>query len=96
MARGYKNNAIRPDLAIGVPLADGSLAEIEHLPVESAIKTLGSMTCPTGSSAAVLGRMQQQGQEPRVGGSCKVGKTQPLEHVVYDGLEILAPGREWH
>ena len=59
----YENNAIRPDLAIGVPLADGRLAEIEHLPVESAIKTLGSMTCPTGSSAAVLGRMQQQGQE---------------------------------
>ena len=59
----YENNAIRPDLAIGVPLADGSLAEIEHLPVESAIKTLGLMTCPTGSSASALGRMQQQGQE---------------------------------
>jgi hypothetical protein len=59
----YENNTIRPDLAIGVPLADGSLAEIEHLPVESAIKTLGLMTCPTGSSASALGRMQQQGQE---------------------------------
>ena len=59
----YENNAIRPDLAIGVPLVDGRLAEIEHLPVESAIKTLGSMTCPTGSSASALGRMQQQGQE---------------------------------
>jgi len=59
----YENNVIRPDLAIGVPLADGSLAEIEHLPVESAIKTLGLMTCPTGSSASALGRMQQQGQE---------------------------------
>ena len=59
----YENNAIRPDLAIGVPLGDSSLAEIEHLPVESAIKTLGSMTCPTGSSAAALGHMQQQGQE---------------------------------
>ena len=59
----YENNAIRPDLAIGVPLADSSLAEIEHLPEESAIKTLGSMTCPTGSSATALGHMQQQGQE---------------------------------
>jgi hypothetical protein len=59
----YKNNTIRPDLAIGVPLADGSLAKIEHLPVESAIKTLGSMTCLAGSSAAALGRMQLQGQE---------------------------------
>ncbi len=55
----YKNNIIRPDLAIGIPLADSSLAEIEHLPVSSAVKTLGSMTCPTGSSTAALGQMQQ-------------------------------------
>jgi hypothetical protein len=59
----YKNNVIQPDLAIGVPLADGSLAKIEHLPVSSTGKTLGLMTCPTGSSAAALGQMQQQGQE---------------------------------
>jgi hypothetical protein len=59
----YENNIIRPDLAIGVPLADGSLAEIEHLPVSSVVKTLGSMTSPTGSSTAALGQMQQQGQE---------------------------------
>ncbi len=59
----YKNNAIQPDLAIGVPLADGNLAEIEQLPVSSAVKTLGSMTSLTGSSAAALGQMQQQGQE---------------------------------
>ena len=37
----YENNAIRPDLAIGVPLADSSLAEIEHLSVESAITPWG-------------------------------------------------------
>jgi hypothetical protein len=59
----YKNNTIQPDLAIGVPLADGSLTEIEHLPVPSVVKILGSMTCPTGSSATALGQMQQQGQE---------------------------------
>ncbi len=35
----YKDNIIQPDLAIGVPLADGSLVEIEHLPVTSAVKT---------------------------------------------------------
>ncbi len=57
----YKNNVIRPDLAIGVPLADGNLSEIEHLPVSSVVKTLGSMISPTGSSPAALGRMQQQG-----------------------------------
>ncbi len=61
--RVYEDNVIQPDLAIGVPLAEGSLAEIEHLPVSSAVKTLGSMTCPTGSSATALGSMQQQGQE---------------------------------
>jgi hypothetical protein len=47
----YEDSIIRPDLTIGIPLDDGSLAEIEHLPVSSAVKTLGSMTCPTGSSA---------------------------------------------
>jgi hypothetical protein len=59
----YKDNVIRSDLAIAIPLADGSLAEIEHLPVSNAVKTLGSMMCPTRSSTAALGRMQQQGQE---------------------------------
>ncbi len=59
----YKDNTIRPDPAIGVPLADSSLAEIEHLPVSSAVKTLGSMMCPTGSSTAALGQTQNQGQE---------------------------------
>ncbi len=59
----YENNVIQPDLAIGVPLADGNLAETEHLPVSSAMKTLGYMTSPIGSSATALGQMQQQGQE---------------------------------
>jgi hypothetical protein len=44
-------------------LADGSLAEIKHLSVNSAVKTLGSMTCPLGSNKAGLERMQTQGQE---------------------------------
>jgi hypothetical protein len=59
----YKNNIQRPDLSSGVPLADERIAEIEHLPVSSTVKTLGLMTCPTGSSAVALGQMQQQGQE---------------------------------
>jgi hypothetical protein len=42
----YSMNKIRPDLQIRVPLADGSLADIEHLPFNGAVKTLGSMTCP--------------------------------------------------
>ena len=44
-------------------MADASLAEIEHLLVGKAIKTLGSMTCPLGSSAAAVDRMKTLGQE---------------------------------
>jgi hypothetical protein len=56
-------NKIRPDLQIGVPLADGSLMNTKHLPVNGAVKMLGSMTCPLGSNTAALQRMQTQGQE---------------------------------
>jgi hypothetical protein len=56
-------NKIRPELQISIPLADGSLAEIEHLPVNGAVKMLGLMTCPSGSNVAALQRMQTQGQE---------------------------------
>jgi hypothetical protein len=59
----YELNEINADLAIGVPMYDGSLENIKHLPCNSAIKTLGLMTCPSGSNAAALNRMRQQGQE---------------------------------
>jgi hypothetical protein len=59
----YSTNEIRPELQISVPMADGSLVEIEHLPVNRAVKTLGSMTCPSGSNMAALQHMQTQGQE---------------------------------
>jgi len=44
-------------------MADWSFEAMEQLPLSTAIKTLGSMTCPTGSSASALTRMQHQGQE---------------------------------
>jgi hypothetical protein len=50
----YSMNEIRPDLQVRVPLANGSVADIEHLLVNRAVKTLGSMTCPSGSNAAAL------------------------------------------
>jgi hypothetical protein len=50
-------------LAIGVPIADGSVEEIEYLPCNSALKTLGLLTCPMGSNTAALDRMHLQGQE---------------------------------
>ena len=59
----YELNELNEDLAIGVPMSDGSLERIEHLSCNSAIKTLGSMTCPSGSSTAALDRMRQQGQD---------------------------------
>jgi hypothetical protein len=46
----YDSNESLPDLRIVVPLADGTLATIEHLPVSTLTKTLGQMTCPTGAS----------------------------------------------
>jgi hypothetical protein len=48
-----------------VPLlpTDGSLEQIEHLPISKGIKTLGSMTCPSGSSMSVIEWMKSQGQE---------------------------------
>jgi hypothetical protein len=59
----YEINEANPDLSIEVPMLDGSLEEIDHLPCSNALKTLGSMTCPIGSNTAALNRMRQQGQE---------------------------------
>jgi hypothetical protein len=59
----YEINEANPDLAIGIPMGDGSLEKIEHLPCSSALKTLNLMTCPTDSNTAALDRMRQHGQE---------------------------------
>jgi hypothetical protein len=58
----YADNAGN-NFTIGIPLADGSLAEIEQLPVTTAVKMPGSMTCPAGLNKAGLEQMQSQGQE---------------------------------
>ena len=59
----YGSNTDDQEREICVPMADGSFEAMEQLPLSTAIKTLGSMTCPTGSSASALTRMQHQGQE---------------------------------
>ncbi len=59
----YEDNTVNKDFAVGVPLADDNLTEIKHLPVTSAVKTLGSMMCPAGLNKAAIERMQSQGQE---------------------------------
>ena len=56
----YADNKGREDLEIKVPLEDGSLAVIEHLPVTTTTKTLGQMTCPTGGSDGAMAQMQEK------------------------------------
>jgi hypothetical protein len=59
----YNQNELNPNFALGVPMVDGSLEQIEHLPISKGIKTLGSMTCPSSSSMAAIKQMKTQGQE---------------------------------
>jgi hypothetical protein len=56
------NNKV-PELSILVPLADGSLAPINHLPVTTPTKTLGQMTCPMGSSEHAILQMKEKAQK---------------------------------
>jgi hypothetical protein len=59
----YDRNELNPHFTLGVSMADGSLEEIEHLPISKAIKTLGSMMCSLGSSVSAIERMKTLGQE---------------------------------
>jgi hypothetical protein len=59
----YEHNESNPTLLLGVVILDGSLGEIKHLSINSAIKVLGSITCPSGSNTATIKKMRTQGQE---------------------------------
>ena len=65
----YEHSEVEVEWDIGVPLVDGNMAAIkhlsaiEHLSVDSALKTLGSMTCPSGSNKSSLERMKSQCEE---------------------------------
>jgi hypothetical protein len=50
----YEANENIQELSILVPLADGQLAPIEHLPVTTPTRMLGQMTCSTGSSNGAI------------------------------------------
>ena len=43
-----------------VPLPDGKMAAISHLAVDTAQKTLGVTTCPSGNSAGNLSQMKDK------------------------------------
>jgi hypothetical protein len=55
----YDNNDQLPGLSMSVPIAYGSTSPIEHLLVISLTKTLGQMTCPTGSSNGAIRQMKE-------------------------------------
>ena len=46
-----------------VPLPDGKMAEISHLAVDIAQRTLGVTTCPSGSSAGSLKQMKDKAKK---------------------------------
>ncbi len=57
---GYAKNETNQEYQIRVPLADGSMAEIEQYGVNVPSKTLGSITCPTGSGEGAILAMQEK------------------------------------
>ncbi len=59
----YENNEGVSELDIIVPLGNGTFAPIDHLPVTSATKTLGQMTCPSGSSKGAFLQMKEKAQK---------------------------------
>ena len=59
----YATNESDERWDIHVPLVNGEAAPIEHLSVDSAVKTLGNMTCPSGSNKAAITRMKSQCEE---------------------------------
>ncbi len=57
----YENNKEGEEFQAAVPLADGSFGKIQHLGINEPIKTLGFMTCPSGSSKGSIEYMQKKG-----------------------------------
>jgi hypothetical protein len=49
-------------MSLSVLIADGSTSPIEHLPITNPTKSLGQMTCPTGSSNGAIGQMKEKAQ----------------------------------
>jgi hypothetical protein len=48
-----------PDLGIVVPLEDGTMAPIDHLPLSTPTKKKGSTKCPTGGIAGSFTQMKE-------------------------------------
>ena len=48
----YESNELKEEYALGVPMSDGSMVEINHLSVNTAKETLGVSVCPSGDAMA--------------------------------------------
>jgi len=59
----YEKNHEEEDYVIGVPMPNGALAEIEHLPVTEAKETLGVWSSPNGCNKQAIKSMQNKAQE---------------------------------
>ncbi len=57
----YENNEEDTEFQAKIPLTNGSFGDIQHLGINEPIKTLGSMTCPSGSSKGSIEYMQKKG-----------------------------------
>jgi hypothetical protein len=57
----YEDNKEDNEFQAVVPLADGSVGEIQHLGINEPIKTLGSMSCPSNCSKGAIMYMQTKG-----------------------------------
>ncbi len=55
----YDTNEEDEELQLYIPLPTGSVAPIEHCGVDMAHKTLGTMTCPSGSTISTIDRMKE-------------------------------------
>ncbi len=58
----YDDNHENPAFQLHVPLANGDMAPIKHLSVDSPSKTLGLMTCPSSSSKGAFTQMREKAQ----------------------------------
>ena len=59
----YAKNELNEDFDVVVPMPDGGFTAIEHLSVDTASKTLGVKTCPSGKAEGALERIRKRAQE---------------------------------
>jgi hypothetical protein len=59
----YEDNHSNPEFEMVVPMPDGTMEVIDHLPISKLKETLEVYSCPTGSAAGALAAMRKKAQE---------------------------------